>query len=139
MEIAAKLGRCNGSKYWTTELRNDARIRMLKRIEDDPNNHPNRKLCNNRKQMSYPERLVFDYLTNKGIKFEHNKYIKPYWPDFCIDNIIIEVDGKRWHNPEKDAIKDKNLTERGYIVFRFDTKDIVKNVSIIDKALSIGD
>jgi very-short-patch-repair endonuclease len=112
-----------------------ARDRMKKRIDDDPNNHPNRKVCNNRKRMTYPERLVYDYLTEKKIPFKHNDYIKPYWPDFRIGKKIIEVDGEYWHDADKDKLRDENLNKMGYTVYRFKAKEINKDVSIIDSVL----
>lgn len=112
-----------------------ARDRMKKRIEDNPDNHPNRKVCNNRKRMTYPERLVYDYLTEKKIPFKHNEYIKPYWPDFLIGNLIIEVDGEYWHDAKKDEIRDKKLNSMGYVVHRFKARDINKDVSIIESVL----
>lgn len=136
MELARSLGRCNGAKNWTQEAKEGARQRMLKRIQDNPENHPNRKLANNRSKMSFPEKVAFDYLVSKNILFGHNKYIKPYWVDFCIGNIIIEIDGKRWHNTEKDAIRDKNLLELGYKVYRFDSQKTIKDVTILDEVLN---
>jgi very-short-patch-repair endonuclease len=137
MKIAANLGRCKGASMWTDELKNDARKRMLKRIEEDPNNHPNRKLAGNRNKMSFPERVAFDYLKAKDIDFEHNKFISPYWVDFCIGKTIIEIDGKRWHDEERDKVRDKKLSELGYSVFRFDAKKVSKNPEILDLCLLI--
>jgi very-short-patch-repair endonuclease len=135
MELASKLRRLTGGD-WTLEKREAARQRMIARIKENPDNHPNRKLASNRLNMSFPERLVFDYLKSKGIQFEHNKYVKPYWLDFCIGKIIIEVDGKRWHDFKKDAVRDKDLESKGYKVFRFDSKKIVKDVSVIDGVIN---
>lgn len=133
MRLSSKLGRMKGASIWTEELKNKARDRMIERIKQDPNNHPNRKLAGNRNKMSFPEKVVFDYLKSKNIQFEHNKYISPYWVDFLIGNVIIEVDGKRWHNPERDRIRDKNLFNCGYKVYRFDSQSIIRDVTILDE------
>jgi very-short-patch-repair endonuclease len=135
MKLSSKLGRPKGATIWTTARRLAASKRMSDRIEKDPTNHPNRKLANNRNKMSFPEKVAYNYLLSNGIKFEHNKYIKPYWVDFCIEKIIIEIDGKRWHIPEKDAIRDQDLLQLGYIVYRFDAQKIVRNVSILDDVI----
>lgn len=136
MKLGSKLGRMKGAMVWDEKHREHARQQMLNRIKQDPNNHPNRKLANNRNEMSFPEKVAFDYLKLKNINFEHNKYIKPYWPDFCIGNIIIEIDGKRWHKPEKDKIRDDNLLSMGYKVYRFDSQKIIKDVTILDSVIA---
>ena len=136
MKLAHKMGRSNfAERSKSPERRELDRKMMLKRIEDDPNNHPNRILAMNKGKMSYPEKLVFNYLTELGIDFKHNEYTKPYWPDFKIGKTIIEVDGKVFHNKEKDKIRDEKLNEMGYTVHRFDSQDIVRNVKIIDTVL----
>jgi very-short-patch-repair endonuclease len=112
--------------------REAARQRMLARISENPNNHPNRKLAGNRKNMSFPERLVFDLFIDKKINFEHNKYIKPFWPDFVIENkLIIEIDGERWHDKEKDFQKDIFFRSLGYRVVRIPAKEVLKNPLIV--------
>jgi hypothetical protein len=43
-----------------------------------------------------------------------------YFPDFCdpVKKIIIECDGKDFHNTEKDTIRDEGFAEHGYKIFR---------------------
>lgn len=126
MKNASEYNRLLGGN-WTPELREKARQRMIKRINEDINNHPNKKLAGNRNKMTFPEKLVFDYLTLLNIKFKNNKFIKPYWVDFLIgESLVIEVDGERWHNKEKDKIRDITLTNSGYRVVRYKAKDILK-------------
>lgn len=72
--------------------------------------------------MTYPEQLIFNLLTKNNVNFQHNKKIGKYYPDFTIGTTIIEIDGRHWHNVEKDAIRDKNLNELGYTVYRFSVK-----------------
>ena len=85
----------------------------------NPEAHPNRRLANNRSRMNYPERIIFDLLTELGLPFEHQKRIEGYYPDFVIGNQIIEIDGKYWHSDEKDKVRDENLRAKGYNVERF--------------------
>jgi very-short-patch-repair endonuclease/predicted RNA-binding Zn-ribbon protein involved in translation (DUF1610 family) len=108
------------SKMWSTpekrKEKSDWRIRLH---QEHPETHPNRRLAGNRNKMSYPEQIVYDFLTKKGIKFEHNFRIGNYFPDFTIGNICIEVDGKRWHDPERDQKRDAIIASYGYTVYRF--------------------
>lgn len=133
-KLVKQLGK--GLQVWTAQQRKAKSEEKKKLYAEHPEKHPNRRLANNRSKMSFPERIVYDYLTTKNIQFEHNKYIKPYWADFVINKTIIEVDGERWHNRDKDLKRDSHLNNYGYEVFRFKAKDIVKKVSIIDKVLN---
>jgi very-short-patch-repair endonuclease len=133
MKLAVSQGKHNiGLLAKSPQNREAAKQRMLNRIAKDPNNHPNRKLAGNRKNMSFPERLVFDLFIDKKINFEHNKYIKPFWPDFVIENkLIIEIDGERWHDKEKDFQKDIFFHSHGYRVVRIPAKEVLKNPLIV--------
>jgi hypothetical protein len=53
----------------------------------------------------------------------------PFWPQFPIGRffadfadpvkkLVIECDGKKWHDPEKDAARDKEMEALGWTVFR---------------------
>ena len=76
--------------------------------------------------MSYPERVAYDYLTNLGVRFEHQKKVGKYYPDFLIGDTIIEIDGARWHNQDKDKERDGVLNELGYTVYRIDSKEFIE-------------
>ena len=103
---------------WTEEMRK-AKSEWRKQLHKDfPEMHPNCKLAGNRKKMSYPEQVAFDFLTSHNVVFEHNKKIDKYYPDFVIGNTIIEIDGAQWHDKEKDKIRDEILSSYGYTVVR---------------------
>jgi very-short-patch-repair endonuclease len=94
-----------------------------------PEKHPCRILAKNKKLGSYPERLCMDYLDSMGIKYEYNKSVYPYYPDFMFDNIILEVDGYYWHtDKEKDKKRDEYLTNAGYTVFRIPAKNVIEHL-----------
>jgi very-short-patch-repair endonuclease len=98
---------------------------------DNPESHPNRKLAGNRSKMSYPEKLVHDFLVDKNVVFDHQKMIEGFYPDFVIGNQIMEVDGAKWHDADKDIARDAKLTAAGYKVQRFvigTKRDLVKRV-----------
>lgn len=40
--------------------------------------------------------------------------------------VAIECDGKQWHDPEKDAIRDAKLNKIGWTVYRFTGSDCKK-------------
>lgn len=87
--------------------------------KNHPEKHPNRKLANNRKKMSYPERLIYDYLIMQNINFEHQKPTFGLFPDFIFDKFIMEIDGQHFHkDKQKDEKRDQKLIEQGYIVVR---------------------
>lgn len=116
-----------------------------------PDLHPNRRLAGNRSKMTYPEQLVFDYLSVNNYVFRHNFRIDKYWVDFIIDSkFVIEVDGSRWHSSpsqlEYDNNRDTIIKSRGYIIFRISAKNVISNLidilrvnDIKKKKLSLGD
>ena len=119
-------------KYICSDEGRKAKSEWRKKLhEENPEAHPNRRLAGNRSKMSYPERLVFDALTQAGVDFQHNKKLDKFFPDFVIGKQIIEVDGAKWHDSDYDARRDARLVELGYAVERFEVgnqKDLVERV-----------
>lgn len=127
---AASLSKATKGKpsrtIWTDEMRK-AKSEWRKQLHlDHPESHPNRKLAGNRNKMSYPEKVAFDYLTQLGIVFEHQKQVGKYFPDFVIGSSIIEIDGARWHDTIKDQVRDTELEALGYAVHRIDSKEHIE-------------
>jgi len=119
---------------WTSERRKAKSEWRKKLYQEHPETHPNRRLAKNRKKWTYPERVAAEYLDSREIKYEYNKKIGKYYPDFWIvdTNLLIEIDGERWHDPDKDAARDAVLNTLGYIVYRIKAKlDIHNELSII--------
>lgn len=103
---------------WTEEMRK-AKSEWRKQLHKDfPETHPNRRLAGNRKKMSYPEQVAFDWLTRYNIVFEHQKKIDKFFPDFVVGNLVIEIDGAQWHDKEKDKVRDEIISSYGYKVVR---------------------
>lgn len=73
-----------------------------------------------------PRAPVFDWLSNEGVEFRHNAYFRPYWVDFLVGEVAIEVDGVRWHDPEKDALRDARIREYGVEVRRISARRILQ-------------
>lgn len=48
------------------------------------------------------------------------------------NNIIVEVDGERWHTSseaiERDKKRDDDLKQNGYKVYRINAKNIIKKL-----------
>jgi very-short-patch-repair endonuclease len=106
---------------------------MINRFKENPELHPNRLLAGNRKSWTFPEKLLAKWLDNNNITYEYNKKIIKYYPDFTINKTIIEVDGKQWHDKEKDNMRDNEIRKNGYTIFRIPANQIINN---IDKSMA---
>ena len=89
VRLLLKQGKVDRFSQWTPERRKQQSDRKKKLFSEHPEKHPNRILANNRVNMSYPERLVFDWLKSQNIDFEHNRRIDRYYVDFCVGNNAI--------------------------------------------------
>lgn len=115
--------------WWNDERKKRASDQKKKLFEENPEKHPNRILSKNRNRMSYPEKVTFDWLINNQIDFVHQAKIGRYFADFLVGNLIVEIDGERWHPPgnEKDRIRDEQLRSLGYSVVRILTRENIEN------------
>lgn len=105
-KMAQKLKKVDCKEWWTPERKKQRSEEKKAFFKEHPEKHPNRILANNRKKMSYPERLVYDYLIDEKIPFIHNAPVLEFFVDFLVGDKIIEVDGERWHDVDKDKIRD---------------------------------
>ena len=88
----------------------------------------------NRNRHTTAEQIVWDFLRSKqlGAKFRRQHIIGSYIVDFvCLQqNLIIEIDGK-YHfylgQQIDDAIREKDLKEKGYKILRFTNEEIIGN------------
>jgi len=111
---------------WTDERRK-AKSEWKKQLHrEHPELHPNRILASNRKSWTYPEKVAGEWLDKNNIQYERNKKIDIFYPDFVIGSMIIEIDGKRWHDKQRDDLRGKRLNELGYIVYRIDAKENIE-------------
>lgn len=87
-------------------------------------------------------------LKELGYNPESQFYIKPYWYDFKVGNVLIEYDGKQTHNHDgtlndRDKKKEDLAKKKGYIIFRIpymiqghqSNKDMVTLKKFIKKGL----
>jgi very-short-patch-repair endonuclease len=112
---------------WTPEIRARQSAWRKKYLVEHPESHPNRILANMRPKISYPERRVFDWLTERGVPFEHNASVGRYFVDFLIGKLAIEVDGEYWHDAARDAVRDKNIAAFGIVVVRIPAKRVLRD------------
>ncbi len=128
------------SNIWTPERRKQWSDMAKDRILKDPTTHINARIAS-RKKLTYPERLAYDFFEKNNISFVcqpptlcGNKY---YWPDFLVGDIIIEIDGEKWHSSLEQKEYDKKrdavimLYHPSYKIIRIPAKQVLKNLSII--------
>ena len=86
-----------------------------------------------RREMTKEERhLWHDFLKELPVTIHRQKTIDPYIVDFyCASaKLVIELDGSQHYMAEgksEDAIRDRDLAERGLRVLRYSNLDIAQN------------
>jgi len=84
---------------------------------------------------TFIEQKVGWWLKKQNFEFIPQYYIKDdvgrMWVDFYLPtyNLIIECDGTRWHDEEKDKIRDERLASMGYRVLRLKENEIRNHFS----------
>ena len=73
--------------------------------------------------MTFPERVAYDWFVARNIPVVHNKKVDRFYPDFIVMNIIVEIDGARFHDAERDKKRDQILNSLGYVVYRIKATD----------------
>lgn len=87
-----------------------------------------------RKCASPIESILYMQLVVDGLRppMLINQYqIDSYRVDFAIPDghVVIECDGKKYHDPLADALRDKRLSELGWRVLRFSSEKIIMDSS----------
>lgn len=111
------------NQVWTEEMREKQSTRKKEYFEKNPDKHPNRLVANNKKKWTYPEKVAADWFESLGIDYIKNKKINRFFPDFVVDNIIVEIDGQYWHDKDSDEKRDRILESEGYVVYRIAAKE----------------
>ncbi len=101
----------NTTSVSTSKLLSDITIQNNKKLYTFGNNHK-----------TNIENDFFNLLTRLQIKFEVNKYVKPYFYDIFIpdNNLFIELDGIYWHGHDR-------IENWGFNIFRNVIKDYKKS------------
>jgi len=123
--------------YWTPEKRKEYSEMMKERFRKNPEMHPTRILS--KIKISGPEKIVSDYLKERGVEFEYNKYMAPYFVDFVVDGLGIEIDGEYWHQDREDYDRERDaiIKEKyGMDIVRFPASRIInEGPDIIDEII----
>ena len=116
----------SSKEYWTPERRKAKSEEKKRLFQEHPEKHPNRLVAGNSQNWTYPEKRTAAWLNAHSIVFEKNKRILDYYPDFTINDIIIELDGEYWHDKAKDAIRDAEIVTQGYTIFRIPASEPIE-------------
>ena len=89
-----------------------------------------------RKQMTDAERRLWYRLRAHRLenwKFKRQVPIGPYIINFASLNtkIVIEVDGGQHQASNRDAVRDRYLTELGYVVLRFWNDEVLRSTDAV--------
>ncbi|MCK4824033.1 UvrD-helicase domain-containing protein, partial [bacterium] len=89
------------------------------------------------------EQIMNDALIDKDLTFEPQVRIGRFLVDFLVEiynqKIIVECDGRDFHNPFHDKERDKELKLQGYQIMHFTGSEIYNNIeSCVEKILNIA-
>ncbi len=88
------------------------------------------------KSDSSTERVLYDLLKERKMKFVHQKQIGPYRADFVMGSLIVEVDGPQHQGMKgRDKTRDRYLGERGYTVMRIPAKVVATTPLAVIQAI----
>lgn len=69
------------------------------------------------------EKIFKDKLVENGISFDSQVKLGRFYVDFLLKvsnfKVIVECDGREYHNPHRDHERDKEIKKEGYKIFRF--------------------
>jgi very-short-patch-repair endonuclease len=87
------------------------------------------------------ERLIWYHLRYEalGVKFRRQHPIGPYLADFAYisHKLVVEIDGSQHRDSFYDVVRDRFMRDRGWIVLRFWSLEVVNNLEVVLNA--IGD
>ena len=100
-----------------------------------------RKFIQQNGGLSPIEEIFWDLVYVNGLVFYPQYPIANYVTDFCnpIKKIVVECDGEKFHNIEKDRIRDSALNREGYKVFRLSGKKITRDADDLRQEISTID
>jgi very-short-patch-repair endonuclease len=88
--------------------------------------HPNKILAYNHSRRTFPEMIMANALRKNKIKFNEQQHVGKFFPDFVIKNIIVEVDGEKWHTDKQYKYnRDRYLRRRGYHILHFSATAVI--------------
>jgi len=90
-----------------------------------------------RKDMSFPERLLWSHLKAKqldGIKVRRQAPLGPFIADFLCDEhrLVIELDGESHdRSADSDQRRTRFLNEQGYRVVRYNHDELLEDIDSV--------
>lgn len=80
------------------------------------------------------EKLVWSDIRSLAVPFYPQIPVLNYFIDFGNPflKIGIECDGKEWHDKERDAARDRRLAAEGWMIFRIEGHECVREIDIHD-------
>lgn len=84
------------------------------------------------------EKIFKDKLVERGLSFKSQVKLDRFYVDFLVEvnntKVIVECDGREYHDAVRDAERDKELKKEGYSICRFSGSEIYNNCDeCIDK------
>lgn len=77
------------------------------------------------------EKIFKDKLIENNIAFEPQVKLGRFYVDFLVEfnnrKVIVECDGREYHDPARDFERDKELKKEGYKIYRFSGSEIYNN------------
>lgn len=129
-ETKRKISLGNTGKIRSEEVKqrisNTVTKTMKERFDKYPFLHPNRILAS-RNRRTFIEKVMKQELEKNNIQFEEQKRIGRRYADFCINDLIVECDGERFHDKIEDRKRDLELQLQGYRILHFKANDITYN------------
>lgn len=79
-----------------------------------------------RKSESPIEEMVRQCLDRAGVQYRQQEPIGPFFADFYLPEVgvVLECDGKEFHDGVRDGKRDAYMRERGYRIFRLQGTEI---------------
>ena len=78
------------------------------------------------------EKIMSDWFMRSNLKFTPQVRLGRFQVDFLVEigqnKIIVECDGRDYHNPYKDRERDKGLNTHGYKIFHFTGSEIYHDI-----------
>jgi SPP1 gp7 family putative phage head morphogenesis protein len=111
------------------EIKEKARISLVKTLEKNPELRINMRMAQFRKsnRKTRIEQKMADLLDKIGVDYTFQHPILRYNVDFAIPSlrIVIECDGEYWHRDKKsDLIRQRRIEKEGWFVLRYSDKKI---------------
>lgn len=125
----------NGKERW-------AALRRLYKLTAGDHYHP--YLIDWTRIFTPIERHAWGAIRDCGLPFFPQYPIGRYFVDFAepLHKLVIECDGRRWHDADRDRQRDHELNQRGWTVFRVSGADcnrILKTPGEVREAQMDGD